>query len=160
MTPAIADGHAVTVHYRLTLDDGPIAEDSLGNDLLVYQQGGGNVGAGNVGVGHERGLTGKVASHQCEIDADPANGHGDYDPTAEQTAPLAQLPSEADIQPGMSYQAEGPRGAVQVWVGKTERGDVTITANHPLAGQRLLYKDQNVDVQETVAQKSPASDSR
>ena len=84
MTPAIADGHAVTVHYRLTLDDGSIAEDSLGSDPLVYQHGFGNVGVGNVGVGnvgvgnvgvgnvgvgnvgvgHERGLTGKVASHQ------------------------------------------------------------------------------------------------
>ena len=94
-----------------------------------------------------------------KIDADPANGHGDYDPTAEQTAPLAQLPSEADIQPGMSYQAEGPRGAVQVWVRKTKRRDVTITAIHALAGQRLLDKVQNVNVQETAAQKRPASDS-
>ena len=25
MKPAIADGHAVTIHYRLTLDDGSIA---------------------------------------------------------------------------------------------------------------------------------------
>ena len=54
MKPAIADGHVVTIHYRLTLDDGSIADQSFGGEPLVYLH-----GAQNIVPGLERQLAGK-----------------------------------------------------------------------------------------------------
>ena len=53
MSLAIADGHVVTIHYRLTLDDGTIAEQTYGQEPAIYRH-----GSGNVVPGLERGLTG------------------------------------------------------------------------------------------------------
>ena len=67
MKPAIADGHAITIHYRLTLDDGCIADDSFGGEPLVYLH-----GARNVVPGLERQLTGKHVGDTCEVEVPPS----------------------------------------------------------------------------------------
>ncbi|MCR9247267.1 MAG: peptidylprolyl isomerase [bacterium] len=146
MKPAIADGHAVTIHYRLTLDDGTVADDSFGGDPLVYLH-----GSHNIVPGLEKQLTGKNVGETCEVEVDPSEGYGQYDPAADQAVPKSQFPPNVDIQPGMSFQAKGPNGQpIPVWVAKVEEETVTITANHPLAGQRLSFKVEVVDVREAT----------
>ncbi|MCA8951533.1 MAG: peptidylprolyl isomerase [Planctomycetes bacterium] len=148
MKPAIADGHAVTIHYRLTLDDGTIADDSFGGDPLVYLH-----GASNIVPGLEKELLGKNVGETCEVEVAPAEGYGEYDPTAEQSVPKSAFPPNAPLEPGMSFQTRGPRGQpMPVWVRKIEEENVIITANHPLAGQRLSFKVEVVDVREATAE--------
>lgn len=142
MKPAIADGHAVTIHYRLTLDDGTIADDSFDGDPLVYLH-----GAHNIVPGLERELTGKNAGDTCEVEVAPEDGYGNYDPAAEQSVPKSAFPENVDVQPGMSFQTRGPSGQpVPVWVRKLDGDNVVITGNHPLAGQRLNFKVEVLDV--------------
>ena len=150
----IANGQSVTIHYRLTLDDGTIADDSFGGDPMVYTH-----GAGHIVPGLERQLAGKSVGDECDIHVEAAEAYGDYDPNAQQTIPRSKFPADADIQPGMSFQTQGPQGPVPVWINKVESDNVTISTNHPLAGQRLSFKVRVVDLQEATAAESGPEDS-
>lgn len=146
MKPAIADGHAVTIHYRLTLDDGTVADDSFGGDPLVYLH-----GAQNIVPGLEKQLAGKNVGDTCEVEVSPEEGYGQYDPTAEQSVPKSAFPGDVQLQPGMSFQTRGPNGQpMPVWIRKIEEENVVVTANHPLAGQQLSFKVEVVDVREAT----------
>lgn len=136
----IADDHVVTIHYRLTLDDGTIADESFGQDPLVYLH-----GHGNIVPGLERQLVGKQAGDTVAAEVLPAEGYGDFDPAAEQTVPRTAFPPNMQIGVGMQFQAQGRGGRPQmVWIKSVSGDQVTVTGNHPLAGQRLNF---HVEVQ-------------
>jgi len=148
MTLAIANGHAVTIHYRLTLDDGSIADDSFDGDPLVYLH-----GAQNIVPGLEKELTGKNVGDKCDVEVVPADGYGEYDPTAEQSVPKTAFPDNVQLEPGVSFQTKGPNGQpMPVWVRKLDGDKVIITANHPLAGQRLNFKVEIVEVRKATTE--------
>ena len=148
MKPAIADGHAVTIHYRLTLDDGSIADESFGGDPLVYLH-----GAPNIVPGLERQLAGKKVGDTMDVEVPANEGYGEYDPTAEQVVPKTAFPPKVELQVGMSFQTRGRHGQpMPVWVRAIEGDNVTVSANHPLAGQRLNFKIEVVDVRKATAE--------
>ena len=154
MTQVIADGLQVSVHYRLTLDDGTVADDSFDGDPMVYIH-----GAGQIVPGLERQLAGKSAGDEFQLQVEAADAYGEYDPAAEQAVPRDKLPADAKIQPGMPLQAKGPHGPVTVWISRVQGDDVIISTNHPLAGQRLSFQVRIVDVRAATAEQSPSDDS-
>ena len=154
MNCVIADGLQVSIHYRLTLDDGTVADDSFDGDPMVYVH-----GAGQIVPGLERQLAGKSAGDECQLQVDAADAYGEYDPAAEQAVPRDKLPAAAKIQPGMSLQARGPHGPVTVWISKVQGDDVILSTNHPLAGQRLSFQVQIVDVRAATAEQSASDES-
>ncbi len=145
MKLAIADGHVVTIHYRLTLDDGSIADQSFGGDPLVYLH-----GAQNIVPGLERQLLGKNVGDKLDAIVPANEGYGDYDPAAEQAVPKSQFPPEVAV--GMAFQTRGRNNQpMTVWV-RTIKGDkVTITANHPMAGQNLNFHVEVLEVRRATA---------
>jgi FKBP-type peptidyl-prolyl cis-trans isomerase SlyD len=147
MKPAIADGHVVTLHYRLTLDDGSVADESFSGDPLVYLQ-----GAQNIVPGLERQLAGKKIGDKLDV-AVPANeGYGEYDPAAEQEVPKNQFPANVAINVGVAFQTRARNGQpMTVYVRAIKEDKVTITANHPLAGQRLNFAIEVLDVRRATA---------
>ncbi|MFN9756624.1 MAG: peptidylprolyl isomerase [Planctomycetota bacterium] len=142
MKPAIADGHVVTIHYKLTLDDGSVADQSLGGEPLVYLH-----GAQNIVPGLERQLAGRKVGDKVDCVVPANEGYGEYDPAAEQAVPRNQVPADADVQVGMAFQTRGRDGrAMTVFVREVMPDTVTITSNHPMAGQRLNFAIAVVDV--------------
>lgn len=142
MKPAIANGHVVTIHYRLTLDDGSIADESFGGEPLAYLH-----GAHNIVPGLERELAGKKIGDTCEVTVAPADGYGEYDPAAEQTVKKTAFPPEVKLEVGMSFQTRGRNGQpVPVWIRSVKGDDVIVTSNHPLSGQNLNFKVEVKDV--------------
>jgi FKBP-type peptidyl-prolyl cis-trans isomerase SlyD len=142
MKPAIADGHVVTIHYKLTLDDGSVADQSLGGEPLVYLH-----GAQNIVPGLERQLAGRKVGDKVDCVVPANEGYGEYDPAAEQAVPRNQFPADVDVQVGMAFQTRGRDGrAMTVFVREVKPDTVTITSNHPMAGQRLNFAIEVVDV--------------
>ena len=115
MTDVISSGQRVSLQYRLTLDDGSVVEDAMEAEPLVYVH-----GTGQMVPGLEKQLEGKRVGDECRLEVEAADAYGEYDPTAEQAVPRSQFPAEAEIRPGTSFQAEGPRGVVDVRVLKLE----------------------------------------
>jgi FKBP-type peptidyl-prolyl cis-trans isomerase SlyD len=142
MKPLIADGHVVTIHYRLTLDDGSIADQSFGGEPLVYLH-----GAANIVPGLERQLTGRKVGDKLEVDVAAKDGYGEYDPAADQAVPRSQFPPNVDLQVGMAFQTRARNGQpMTVWVRGIQGDQVTISANHPMAGQQLHFAIEVLDV--------------
>lgn len=148
MTLAIADDHVVTIHYRLTLDDGSIADESFGGDPLVYLH-----GAQNIVPGLERQLAGKVKGDKLDAVVPANEGYGEYDPTAEQTVPKTAFPPNIALQVGMSFQTRARNGqAMPVWIRAIKDDQVVVSANHPMAGQRLNFTVEVIDVRKATAE--------
>jgi FKBP-type peptidyl-prolyl cis-trans isomerase SlyD len=147
MKPAIADGHVVTIHYRLTLDDGSVADQSFGGEPMLYMH-----GAQNIVPGLERQLAGKKIGDKLDVVVPANEGYGEYDPAAEQTVPKSQFPANVELQVGMAFQTRGRNNqAMTVYVRTLKDDQVTITANHPLAGQRLNFAIEVLDVRRATA---------
>ncbi|MFK7741881.1 MAG: peptidylprolyl isomerase [Planctomycetota bacterium] len=148
MKPAIADGHVVTLHYRLTLDDGSIADESFGGEPLVYLH-----GAQNIVPGLERQLAGRNVGDKTDVAVPAAEGYGEYDPTLDQTVPRSAFPAEAQLQAGVAFQARDQRNQpITLWIRKIDGDEITVSPNHPMAGQNLNFAVEVVDVREATEQ--------
>jgi len=55
-----------------------------------------------------------------------------------------------EVAPGMQFEAHGENGVQIVSVVKIEGEDVTLDANHPLAGETLHFDVKVVDVREAT----------
>lgn len=141
---SIAKNSVVTLHYKLTLDDGSIADSSFGGDPLAYLH-----GHGNLVPGLERQLAGKKAGDKFDAVVPPAEGYGEFDPAGEQTLPRSAFPPDVDIQAGMGFHTEDDHGnPIPLWVKAVDaaKKQITITSNHPLAGQRLNFTIEVVSI--------------
>jgi FKBP-type peptidyl-prolyl cis-trans isomerase SlyD len=145
---AIADGSVVTIHYTLTLEDGQIVDSSSGHEPLAYLQ-----GHGNIVPGLEEQLLGRVAGDELEAIVQPADGYGEFDPEGEQQVPRDAFPKGARLDPGMMFHTEDDDGNVQpLWVKAVAGAEVTVTANHPLAGRTLHFKVRIVGVRKGTSE--------
>lgn len=138
----IAPDVVATIHYQLTLDDGSVVDNSFDGEPLAYLQ-----GHGNIVPGLERQLEGKKAGDKLEAVVAPNEGYGDLDPDADHTIPRDQFPKDVDLQPGMSFHGEDEQGrTIPLFIKSLAGDEVVITTNHPLAGQRLNFKIEVIEV--------------
>lgn len=135
MSQAIANGDVVSFHYTLTGPDGAILDSSQGRDPMVYLH-----GAHNIVPGLERQMTGKTVGAAFIAKVPAAEAYGERQGPGPQTVTRDSFPPEANIQPGMMFEARDPNNnPFPVWiVGVTDEG-VQIDINHPLAGVPLTF---------------------
>jgi FKBP-type peptidyl-prolyl cis-trans isomerase SlyD len=133
------DKHSVvTIDYTLTAPDGQVLDSSNGKQPLTYLH-----GVGGIIPGLEAALAGKTAGESINVTIPPEQGYGQKDPQMVQAVPRDAFKGVNDIQPGMQFQAQGPQGARVVTVVAVTDKEVTVDANHPLAGMELKF-DVNV----------------
>jgi FKBP-type peptidyl-prolyl cis-trans isomerase SlyD len=145
---SIQKNSVVTIHYQLTLDDGSIADSSFGGEPLTYLH-----GHGNLVPGLERQLAGRKAGDKFEAAVAAAEGYGDFDPDAEQVLPRSAFPPKMDLRPGMGFHTEDERGnPVPLFIKEVRAtsDEVVVSQNHPLAGQRLNFKIEVVQVRKAT----------
>ncbi|WP_455217316.1 FKBP-type peptidyl-prolyl cis-trans isomerase [Kaarinaea lacus] len=134
MSLLIGNNCVVSIHYTLTDDAGTVLDSSRQGDPLKYLH-----GANNIIPGLENELTGKAPGASMKVTVEPEDGYGEHQPDAVQTVPRAAFEGVEDIQPGMQFQTEGPHGVQIIVVTEVSEDDVTIDANHPLAGKTLHF---------------------
>lgn len=131
----IAENCIVSIHYRLTDDEGEELDSSSDGDPLVYLH-----GADNIIPGLEDALEGRGAGDQLEVVVQPEDAYGPVDPELVQAVPRSSFKGVDKLEPGMQFQMKDPEGQVQVVTVQEVKGqEVTIDANHPLAGQVLHF---------------------
>ena len=134
MSLMIGDKSVVTIHYTLTDDAGEVLDNSRDSDPMVYLH-----GASNIIPGLEKELTGKTTGATLKVTVSPEEGYGEHSPEAIQKVPRSAFEGVEDIQPGMQFQTEGPQGVQVIIVAEVSENEVTIDANHPLAGKTLHF---------------------
>jgi len=148
MTLPIGDELVVSMHYTLTDVDGNVLDSSQGSDPLSYLH-----GAGNIIPGLEKALAGKVQGDTLQVKVEPAEAYGELDPSLVQVLDRQAFQGVEAVDVGMAFEARGAEGQVQRVVVKEVEGDqVTIDANHPLAGQQLHFDVQVTGVRAASAE--------
>lgn len=144
----IADQRVVYMHYTLTNTKGEVLDSSQGNEPLAYLH-----GAGNIIPGLEKALIGKQTGDKLQVTVAPGEGYGEHDPNLIQQVPRRAFQGIKDIQPGMSFQAQGEGGAPMRVVVTRVAGDmVTVDGNHPLAGETLNFDVEITEVRAATAE--------
>lgn len=148
MSLPIEENRVVSIHYTLTDGEGNVLDSSEGAEPLAYLH-----GRGNIIPGLENSLVGKSVGDVLNVKVEPSEGYGEVNPDMIQVLEKEVFQGVDEIEVGMSFDAEGPDGArYNLVVTKVEGDDITVDANHPLAGVELNFDVQIVDVREATSE--------
>lgn len=143
----IAKDKVVTIDYVLHDADGKLLDKSEEGDPLVYLH-----GNENIIPGLERQLEGKKAGDSLKCVLVPTEAYGERNEELVLKVSKKDFGPDAQIEPGMQFEARGEDGSQVVTVVKVEGDEVTIDGNHPLAGETLHFQVSVVDVREATAE--------
>ena len=142
----IEKDRVVSIDYTLRDNNGNLIDSSEGSDPLEYLH-----GNGNIIPGLEKALAGKKAGDKLTCSIAAADAYGERDDSLIFKVNKSEFEG-ADIEVGMQFEAHGEEGAQIVTVEGIEGEEVTIDANHPLAGETLNFDVKVVDVREATSE--------
>ena len=135
-------GDTVKIHYTGKFEDGTVIDTSVDRFPLEF-----TLGEGEVIAGLERAVLGMNAGESTTVRIAAEEGHGPYREDMVMVVDRDRLPE--DLQPSMGEALEvsqlGGRTAL-AWVTNVTPSEVTVDANHPLAGKDLVLDIQIVEV--------------
>lgn len=143
----ITQHSAVTIHYRLSDQEGRLLEDSFDSEPMLYLH-----GTENLIPGLEAALDGKTKGEKLDVTISAEEAYGPYHDGLRQAVPLEAFGDIEDIVPGMRFIAETEMGQRPVQVMEVKDDVVIVDGNHPLAGQSLNFSVEIVDVREASAE--------
>lgn len=142
----ISDNTVVSIHYTLKSDAGDILDSSENAGPLTYLH-----GAGNIIPGLESALTGHEQGEKLNVTVEPDQAYGVHRDDLVQKVTRDKFPVD-DLQPGMRFKAETAQGTQILTVTEVQAEDVTVDANHPLAGETLHFDVEVVDTRKATAE--------
>lgn len=130
----ITNNSTVTVNYTGKLEDGSIFDSSLneGREPLTA-----TLGQGQLIKGFEDGLIDMEVGDKKTVEIDPEMAYGQYNELMIQTVPKEQVPEGVIV--GSMLQANTPMGPINFRVLEVNENDVKLDGNHPLAGKKLIF---------------------
>ena len=136
------------IDYTLTDDDGQVLDTSEGREPLTYLH-----GAGNLIPGLETALEGQTPGDSLSVTVQPDEGYGERDDRLVQQVPRSAFEGVEQVEAGMRFQATDENGQGRVvTVTGVEGDEVTVDANHPLAGVPLNFEVNVVEVREATSE--------
>jgi FKBP-type peptidyl-prolyl cis-trans isomerase SlyD len=142
----IANNKVVSIHYKLTNDDGDILDSSEGQEPLAYLH-----GLGNIIPGLESALIGRAVGDKFSVTVAPADGYGERDNEMVQSVPKSSFQGVDQIVPGMQFQAQSPEGMQLVTVIDVDGDEVILDGNHPMAGITLTFDVEVTEIRDATA---------
>jgi len=135
-------GDKVKVHYHGKLTNGETFDSSAGREPLEFE-----IGAGSVIKGFDEGVSGmKVGEKRTiNIPVDEAYGQRSEDMLIE--FPKDRFPKDMEIKEGMQLMMSNGTGQnIPVIVTDVKDDAVILDANHPLAGEDLIFDIELVEI--------------
>lgn len=135
------NGDTVRVHYTGTLDDGTVFDSSRERDPLEFV-----LGQGSLIPGFESAVEGREAGEKVCVTLPPDKAYGDVDRELIFTVPRAQVPDHIPLNVGVPLQLSNEQGQMDVTITEVGADEVTLDANHPLAGKTLTFEIEIVEI--------------
>ena len=146
MSLLIDDNLVVSMHYKLSDDDGNVLDTSEGATPLTYLH-----GAGNIIPGLENALKGKTEGDNVQVKVQPADGYGEVNPELVQVVQRESFQGVEKVEAGMAFEAQRQDGSAQrIVVTKVDGDNITIDANHALAGRVLHFDVDIVEIRDAT----------
>lgn len=140
----ISKHKVVTMDYTLTDEQGNTIDTSEGREPLAYIH-----GVGGIIPGLEAALEGRTPGEQLQVKISPEDGYGDRDESLLQVVPRDRFDVD-DVNVGMQFHAQSDDGVSIVTVVAVTDENVTVDANHPLAGVTLNFDVEVKEVREAT----------
>ncbi len=137
----IKNDDTVQVHYTGTLTDGSVFDSSVERDPLEF-----TVGAQMIIPGFENAIIGKEVGDKVTVTIDPAEAYGEVDPELIFEVPLSEVPENITPEPGLQLQLSNDEGDLNVTIDDVTETSIMLNANHPLAGQTLVFEIEVISV--------------
>ncbi len=136
-------GDTVRVHYTGTLTSGEIFDSSVerGEPLQF------TVGEGQVIPGFDEGVSGMTVGEKKTVNIPVVQAYGEYSEENVFPVGMDQFPPDMAMEKGMPLNMQTPEGyVIPVIIHEVKETEVLIDANHPLAGQDLVFDIELVEI--------------
>ena len=134
------NGDTVRVHYTGRLENGEVFDSSEEGEPLEFQ-----VGAGQVIPGFDQGVAGMSVGDKKTVEINVDDAYGERIDALVRTIERSGMNIDAEPQPGMNLIMQLADGnQIPVAITEVTETHVTLDANHPLAGQRLIFDIERV----------------
>jgi FKBP-type peptidyl-prolyl cis-trans isomerase SlyD len=144
----IVDKVYVAFDYKLTLDSGEEIDRSPDNQPFGFI-----TGSGQLIPGLEKGMMGMTAGDRSKISVAPEDAYGLINPELVANVPRSHFPGEMELKPGMTFQSPGPDGMISANIIEIKDDNtVVVDLNHPMAGKKLHFDVNIVEVRELTAE--------
>ena len=135
-------GDQVKVHYHGRLTDGTTFDSSQGRAPLEFE-----VGSGMVIKGFDEGVTGMAVGDKKTISIPAADAYGARQEEMVIEFPITNFPPDIKPEVGMTLNMHTETGhELPVVITAITEESITLDANHPLAGQELVFDLELVDI--------------
>ena len=136
------NGDTAFVHYTGRLEDGQVFDSSEGGEPLEF-----TVGAGQVIPGFDEGVRGMEVGEKKTIEIEADDAYGQRVDALVQSVARDQLNLDTEPEVGMNLMMHLPDGnQIPVAITEVTKEQVTLDANHPLAGEKLFFDVELIDL--------------
>lgn len=138
----VKSGDTVKVHYHGRLTDGTTFDSSSGREPLEFK-----VGNGDVIKGFDEGVAGMSVGDKKTVHIAADDAYGQKDESRVIEFPRANFPADMKPESGMQLNMSNDTGQViPVVIVEVNDDNVLLDANHPLAGEDLVFDIELVDI--------------
>jgi peptidylprolyl isomerase len=133
----------VQVHYTGKLKDGQVFDSTEGREPLKVI-----LGQGGLIPGFENGLIDMGINETKTITILKEDAYGEVRQELFQSIPKQEIPESITPEVGMGLVARGEDGSeTQLRIAEVQEDHIVVDANHPLAGQDLIFELQVVEIE-------------
>jgi len=138
----VKSGDKVKVHYHGKLTNGETFDSSEGRAPLEFE-----VGKGMVIKGFDNGVTGMAVGEKKTITIPYSEAYGPRQSNMVIEMPKDRFPKDMELVPGTPLMMSDGKGQeFQVVIAQVKEDSVMLDANHPLAGQDLVFDIELVEI--------------
>ncbi|AKS47007.1 FKBP-type peptidyl prolyl cis-trans isomerase /Apo-metallochaperone SlyD [Octadecabacter temperatus] len=139
----VKSGDTVAIHYTGTLADGTTFDSSDGRDPLEFM-----VGSGQIIPGLDKAIPGMKVGDKKVVEIPCEEAYGAINPENRQSIPREQIPADIPLEMGLTLQMQSPDGqhVMPVTVVELNDTEVTLDANHMLAGKDLTFAIEMISI--------------
>ena len=131
----VKENDTVKVHYTGKLNNGQVFDSSLEREPLEV-----TLGQGMLIPGFEKGLIAMSLNEKKTINIPVADAYGEVRKELFYDVKKAQLPQDMAPEVGMGLASKDENGKeIQFRIAEVKEDHIIVDANHPLAGQDLIF---------------------
>lgn len=135
-------GDTVKVHYTGKLDDGTVFDTSNNREPLQF-----TIGDGQLIPGFEHTVVGMNTGESRTINIQAEDAYGLHHKEMVGVVGRDQFPPDLEVKVGQQFNTDNQDGrTIIVTVTNVSESNVTLDANHPLAGKDLTFDINLVEI--------------
>jgi len=135
-------GDKVRVHYQGTLRTGETSDSSEGREPLEF-----TVGSGQVIKGFDEGVKGMSVGEKRKLEIPVHDAYGEKSQELIIEFPKTQFPEDMTPEVGQQLMmSNGGEQSFPVTIKEVKEESVLLDANHPLAGEDLIFNIELVEI--------------